>query len=157
MGNEFGDFQQTFSQEDAASMWMDNDQAAMQDGMRQCLEVTRHWMDWVQAQVCEVPPGIRFDYFVGRSQPGKAFVWTLEICELGFSMLGEKQLPQKVFSAMLKTCLSKSPVVDTPTPPVAAGAYPNGSVPPLAPGPVAGSVGAGSGALPKRKNRKKKA
>merc|ERR1712218_166166 len=58
----------------------------------------------VEAQICETPPAIRFDYFVGRSgQAGQANVWTLEICELGFSMLGAKQLPFKVFAAMLRS------------------------------------------------------
>ena len=38
------------------------------------------------------PPGIRFDFFVGRTAaPGKACVRTLEICELGFSMLGKQE------------------------------------------------------------------
>lgn len=42
--------------------------------------------------------GIRFDFFVGRSsEPGKAIVRTLEICELGFSMLGKKDQPLRVF------------------------------------------------------------
>ena len=38
-------------------------------------------------------------------EPGKAVVRTLEICELGFSMLGKKGLPKKVFSAMLRACM----------------------------------------------------
>ena len=43
---------------------------------------------------------------MGRtSQPGKAVVRTLEICELGFSMLGKKGLPKKVFSALMRACL----------------------------------------------------
>jgi len=107
--NEFGDFQQHFEPEPVARDWMDGDRAALDDGERQCREITDHWMAWVQAQVCDIPPGIRFDYFIGRSpEKGKAVVWTLEICELGFSMLGEPDLPKKVFDAMFHHCMDKS-------------------------------------------------
>ncbi|CAK0903201.1 unnamed protein product [Prorocentrum cordatum] len=107
---EFGDFKQTFSKSQAAKDWMGGDHAAMDDGERQCRELTDHWLAWAQAQLCEMPPAIRFDYFVGRSSAGggKAVVWTLEICELGFSMLGESKLPAKVFQAMLQSCLECS-------------------------------------------------
>jgi len=106
--NEFGEFKQLFSRVEAGKQWCGGDQAALEDGERQCRELTAHWMAWCQAQCCEMPPAIRFDYFVGR-QPGvagKADVWTLEICELGFSMLGEKKLPSKVFASMLRSCLA---------------------------------------------------
>jgi hypothetical protein len=104
---EFGDFKQLFSKSEAAKAWMGGDHAALDDGERQCRELTNHWLAWAQAQLCEMPPAIRFDYFVGRSKAarGKAVVWTLEICELGFSMLGESKLPAKVFQAMLQSCL----------------------------------------------------
>lgn len=103
---EFGDFHELFIQEDAAKQWMGNDLAALQDGEKQCREISEHWLVWVQGLICQLPPAIRFDFFVGRSEkPGHATVWTLEICELGFSMLGEKDLPYKVFGAMLRSCL----------------------------------------------------
>jgi len=105
--NEFGDFRQLSSRSEAARQWMGGDAAALEDGERQCHEVTDHWLGWLQAQACEIPPAIRFDYFVVRDkQKGKAKVWTLEICELGFSMLGETKLPKKVFAAMLRSCLA---------------------------------------------------
>eukprot|EP00933_Yihiella_yeosuensis_P039328 TRINITY_DN3329_c2_g1_i2.p1 TRINITY_DN3329_c2_g1~~TRINITY_DN3329_c2_g1_i2.p1 ORF type:complete len:551 (+),score=79.00 TRINITY_DN3329_c2_g1_i2:78-1655(+) len=107
--NEFGDFEQLFSQEEAAKQWMEGDQEALQDALTQCYAVSQLWLEWLKPQVCEMPPAIRFDYFVGRSSPGKAYVWTLEICELGFSMLGHKNLPRKVFDAMLRSCVSSSP------------------------------------------------
>mmetsp|Transcript_63435 Transcript_63435/g.137326 ORF Transcript_63435/g.137326 Transcript_63435/m.137326 type:complete len:691 (+) Transcript_63435:53-2125(+) len=105
---EFGDFKELFDQGEAASSWMGGDLEALQDGERQAREITQHWMSWVQAQTCQMPPAIRYDYFIGRQagKTGKAFVWTLEICELGFSMLGEKTLPKKVFTAMLRNCMS---------------------------------------------------
>lgn len=105
---EFGDFKQLFSRTDAAKQWCGGDQAALDDGEQQCRELTALWITWCQGQLCEMPPAIRFDYFVGRvpGSAGKASVWTLEICELGFSMLGDKKLPAKVFGAMLRSCLS---------------------------------------------------
>jgi len=107
--NEFGDFQQHFDSEPVAREWMGGDTAALEDGERQCREITAHWMNWVEAQICDIPPGIRFDYFIGRTpEKGKAVVWTLEICELGFSMLGEQDLPDKVFDAMLHHCMDKA-------------------------------------------------
>lgn len=105
--NEFGEFKQLFSRTEAARQWVGGDLAALEDGERQCRELTNHWLHWCQMQLSEMPPAVRFDYFVGRSGvSGKATVWTLEICELGFSMLGDKKLPQKVFNAMLKSCLA---------------------------------------------------
>lgn len=104
--NEFGDFKESFDLKDAAKQWMAGDVAALEDGAQQCRQITEHWMNWVRAQTCQTPPGIRFDYFVGRAgPPGKATVRTLEICELGFSMLGKEDLPNKVFTAMLRSCL----------------------------------------------------
>lgn len=116
--NEFGEFKQLFSRTEAAKQWVGGDQAALEDGERLCRELTAHWLVWCQAQLCEMPPAIRFDYFVGRTGvAGKAFVWTLEICELGFSMLGDKKLPQKVFAAMLKSCLSGNLAIDSQSAP----------------------------------------
>eukprot|EP00927_Polykrikos_kofoidii_P063977 TRINITY_DN5890_c0_g1_i1.p1 TRINITY_DN5890_c0_g1~~TRINITY_DN5890_c0_g1_i1.p1 ORF type:complete len:729 (-),score=159.13 TRINITY_DN5890_c0_g1_i1:97-2097(-) len=104
---EFGDFAELHTRDEAAEKWMGGDHASLVDGERQCLEVTQHWLAWVKTQICELPPALRFDYFVGRTdKAGQAIVWTLEICELGFSMLGSTDLPGKVFSAMLRSCLS---------------------------------------------------
>mmetsp|Transcript_84049 Transcript_84049/g.213952 ORF Transcript_84049/g.213952 Transcript_84049/m.213952 type:complete len:728 (+) Transcript_84049:3-2186(+) len=128
---EFGDFHELFDQEEAANQWCGGDLSALQDGERQCQEIAEHWMVWVQAQICAVPPAIRFDFFVGRGEkPGEAVVWTLEICELGFSMLGEKELPNKVFAAMFRSCMgtsaaalaaSASDAAPLPSPPKTAG------------------------------------
>lgn len=80
--HEFGDFKQLASRADAAESWMGGDVAALEDGERQCLELVDHWLQWVLAQACEMPPAVRFDFFVGRrpDSAGKADVWTLEIC-----------------------------------------------------------------------------
>lgn len=103
---EFGDFKQLFDKKEAAKQWMDNDLQTCLDGERQCLELTNHWLAWLRMQACGLPTAIRFDYFVGRGpEKGKAVVWTLEICEMGFSMLAHDKLPQKVFDAILRSCL----------------------------------------------------
>lgn len=111
--NEFGEFKQLSTKEEASKQWMGGDSAACDDGERQCLELTNHWLAWLRTQTCEVIPAIRFDFFVGRTenQPGKATVWTLEICELGFSMLAHRDLPKKVFDAILRSCLGDRSVV----------------------------------------------
>lgn len=141
---EFGDFKQLFSKAEAAKQWMGGDLAALESGERQCCELTNHWLAWCQAQLAEMPPAIRFDYFVVRgAQAGQAAVWTLEICELGFSMLGEKKLPSKVFNAMLRSCLgdSSSSIGGVEPSPAAA-------VPPTPPRPDAV-------AAPKRRRRRR--
>lgn len=107
--NEFGDFQQTSSREEAAKMWVHNDVPALQAGEDQCFTIAQHWLTWIMAQCCEMPPAIRFDFFIKRTGPGTAQVYTLEICELGFSMLGDSCLPEKVFNALLKSCLADKP------------------------------------------------
>jgi len=107
---EFGDFHEAFVQSEAAKNWMGGDYAALEHGEKQCREIAEHWLVWVQGLICEMPPAIRFDFFCGRSdKAGEATVWTLEICELGFSMLGEKELPYKVFAAMCRSCLREKP------------------------------------------------
>eukprot|EP00747_Dinoflagellata_sp_TGD_P164638 gnl/TRDRNA2_/TRDRNA2_184849_c0_seq1.p1 gnl/TRDRNA2_/TRDRNA2_184849_c0~~gnl/TRDRNA2_/TRDRNA2_184849_c0_seq1.p1 ORF type:complete len:548 (-),score=89.01 gnl/TRDRNA2_/TRDRNA2_184849_c0_seq1:11-1654(-) len=107
--NEFGDFEEIFERDEAARRWMGNDVAALQDGECKCQQLTSHWLDWILAQTCEPPPAIRFDYFVKSGPAGQANVWTLEICELGFCMLGNPKLPSKVFAAMLRCCLNEGP------------------------------------------------
>merc|ERR1712176_1247547 len=102
---EIGDFHQLFDKSKACREWMGGDADALEDGEQQCRELTKHWLDWLQAQTCEMPAAIRFDYFIGRAQRGRASVWTLEICELGFSMLAHQTLPSKVFAAMLRSCM----------------------------------------------------
>jgi len=103
---EFGDFKQQFSKAEAARHWMGGDVGALEDAERQCQELAGHWLDWIQAQSCEVPAAIRVDFFAVRTaKQGCTEVWTLELCELGFSMLAHESLPDKVFAAMLRGCL----------------------------------------------------
>ena len=104
---EFTGFKLCNTSEEAADKWMDGDYAAIQSASEQCRTLTDHWMVWVQVQSCEMPAAIRFDYMVKRSGPGTANVWTLEICELGFSCIRQQSLPEKVFASMVKSCLQE--------------------------------------------------
>merc|ERR1712039_405650 len=81
---EFGDFKQLSIRDQAAKQWMGGDLAALESGEQQCKELVKHWLAWVKVQCCELPPAIRFDFFVARgATPGSAVVWTLEICSSG--------------------------------------------------------------------------
>lgn len=103
---EFGSFEELSSAQTACRLWMGGDMDALECGERLCKETTAYWLAWVETQICGLPPAIRFDYFVGRGAiPGTAIIHTLEICELGFSMLCATELPDKVFAAMLRSCL----------------------------------------------------
>lgn len=147
---EFGDFHELFSHEVAANQWMGGDSAALANGEQQCRKCIAHWMHWVWAQTSEVPPGIRFDFFIARgAKEGEASIWTLEICELGFSMLGEDRLPMKVFSAMLRSMLRKGKRSLPPMEEVANVAWPvPAAVPPT---PLAAAKAAAAAAAPAQK------
>jgi hypothetical protein len=49
-------------------------------------------------------PAIRIDILVKRVSPGKAEVHTLELTELGFSMLSWRDGPDAVFASVLASC-----------------------------------------------------
>ena len=46
------------------------------------------WLVWLRCRSCDAPPALRMDFLVKRTGPGQAEVSTLELTELGFSMLG---------------------------------------------------------------------
>ena len=46
------------------------------------------WLVWLRCRSCDAPPALRMDFLVKRTGPGQAEVNTLELTELGFSMLG---------------------------------------------------------------------
>merc|ERR1712137_446127 len=56
---EFGDFHQYFEAEQAAKAWMGGDMESFADAARQCNELTEHWLEWLRAQSCELPPAVR--------------------------------------------------------------------------------------------------
>ena len=45
------------------------------------------WLTWLRCQSAEALPAVRMDMLIKRTAPGAAEVFTLEITELGFSML----------------------------------------------------------------------
>ena len=45
------------------------------------------WLSWFRTQSVEALPGVRMDILIRRTGPGVAEVFTLELTELGFSML----------------------------------------------------------------------
>jgi len=62
------------------------------------------WLAWFKTQSVEALPGVRVDVLVRRVRQGAAEVFTLELTELGFSMLGVETLPPRVFGALLRSC-----------------------------------------------------
>lgn len=46
------------------------------------------WLVWLRCRSCDAAPALRMDFLVKRTGPGQAEVNTLELTELGFSMLG---------------------------------------------------------------------
>eukprot|EP00908_Phaeocystis_cordata_P020278 Transcript_31949.p1 GENE.Transcript_31949~~Transcript_31949.p1 ORF type:complete len:393 (+),score=156.97 Transcript_31949:805-1983(+) len=101
---------------DAVRDWLEGDEAAMSAAERRAAKLTASWLTWLHCQSCEALPAVRMDMLVKRTAPGSAEVFTLELTELGFSMLAWPQGPPTVFGALLESCLA-----DTgPTPAEAA-------------------------------------
>jgi hypothetical protein len=55
---------------------------------------------------------VRIDVLVKRVGPAEAEVFTLELTELGFSMLGVNTLPPIVFGALLASCFEDTGATD---------------------------------------------
>jgi hypothetical protein len=90
--------------EDAVRDWMSGDDAAMAQAERKAAKLVTAWLAWFRTQSVESLPGVRMDILIKRVGPGAAEVFTLELTELGFSMLGVEKLPPLVFSALLASC-----------------------------------------------------
>ena len=89
----------------AVTAWMEGDEVAMAMAERKAAKLVKAWLVWFKTQSVEALPGVRMDILVKRTGPGEADVFTLELTELGFSMLAVKELPPLVFGALLKSCL----------------------------------------------------
>lgn len=94
----------------ATREWLGGDRNAVLEAERIGKELAERWLRWLELECCEPVPAIRFDFFVKRTAPGKVDVSILEICELGFSMLGSSKLPEKVFGAVVRSCLGEEPL-----------------------------------------------
>ena len=88
----------------AVASWMSGDEPAMAQAERKAAKLARAWLTWMKTQSVEALPGVRMDILIKRTGPGEAEVFTLELTELGFSMLGVEALPPLVFGALLRSC-----------------------------------------------------
>ena len=72
---------------------------------RRIAKLVLNWMTWLKCKhVGPPPPAIRIDVLVKRIGPGRADVHTLELTELGFSMLSWRDGPSIVFHSLLASC-----------------------------------------------------
>jgi len=97
---------------DAVTAWMAADDAAMVDAERKATKLVAAWLAWFRTQSVEALPGVRIDVLVKRVGPAEAEVFTLELTELGFSMLGVNTLPPIVFGALLASCFEDTGATD---------------------------------------------
>lgn len=89
---------------DAIDAWMSGDEPSMAQAERKAAKLVQVWLAWFRTQSVEALPGVRIDVLIKRTGPGAAEVFTLELTELGFSMLGVAALPPMVFAALLRSC-----------------------------------------------------
>ena len=71
---------------------------------RKAAKLVNTWLTWLRCQSVEALPAVRMDMLIKRVGPGKAEVFTLELTELGFSMLTWPAGPPVVFGALLESC-----------------------------------------------------
>ena len=97
---------------EATRDWMSGDDEAMAMAEKKAAKLVRAWLAWMTTQSVEALPGVRMDILIRRTGPGKAEVFTLELTELGFSMLTWPKGPPIVFSALLKSCFEDTGPTD---------------------------------------------
>jgi hypothetical protein len=88
----------------AVAEWMGGDERAMVHAETRIGRLVDAWMVWLRCRNCEMPPALRIDCLVRRSGVGRAEVHTLELTEMGFSMLAWEDGPRLVFGALLASC-----------------------------------------------------
>ena len=98
------DFEQR-GRAEAIEMWMDGDEAAMEAAEETARTLVARWGRWMRSVSSEAAPAVRMDFLVAHSGAGRADVHSLELTELGFCMLGWKEGPRAVMSALLESCL----------------------------------------------------
>ena len=95
------------SRDDAIAEWLAGDRAAMERAEARVRALVARWLAWFDcacAGARGAPPAVRMDFLVRRVAPGRARVHTLELTELGFSLLGWKEGPRVVLGAVLESC-----------------------------------------------------
>lgn len=91
---------------EAVRDWMSGDERAMAAAERKAANLVDAWLTWLRCQSVECLPAVRMDMLVRRKGPGAAEVFTLELTELGFSMLTWPAGPSMVFGALLESCFA---------------------------------------------------
>mmetsp|Transcript_22520 Transcript_22520/g.50905 ORF Transcript_22520/g.50905 Transcript_22520/m.50905 type:complete len:108 (-) Transcript_22520:543-866(-) len=84
----------------------------MQDAERQVAELVARWLRWLTAMSSDSVPAIRMDFLVRRSGAGRAEVHSLELTELGFSLLGWHGGPHIILDALLESCFDDTGPTD---------------------------------------------
>ena len=96
--------------------WLSADSAAMDDAERKARRLVRLWHTWLRARNAEPTIAIRIDLLVHRSGVGRADVHTLELTEMGFSMLAWPEGPALVFNALIDSSVATHTHTHTPAP-----------------------------------------
>ena len=147
-----------YERDQAIRAWMDNDPAAMDDAEKKAFRLVRTWLTWLRCRNAEVTPCVRMDILVTRAGPGRAEVHTLELTELGFSMLAWPDGPHVVFNALIESFFND--IEQTATDSLAGSTRPVGSKASIdmAEGFVAATSGYGGGkdGQPRKKKKDKK-
>eukprot|EP01009_Symbiontida_sp_KSa7_P004619 NODE_2127_length_507_cov_391.657205_g1737_i0.p1 GENE.NODE_2127_length_507_cov_391.657205_g1737_i0~~NODE_2127_length_507_cov_391.657205_g1737_i0.p1 ORF type:complete len:123 (+),score=38.05 NODE_2127_length_507_cov_391.657205_g1737_i0:26-370(+) len=67
-------------------------------------ELTKRWVRWLRTESAERPAAFRVDYLVQHTGAGTAALWTGELVENGFSIMGWEDGPEEVFNAVIDQC-----------------------------------------------------
>ena len=92
------------NRQQAIGQWLDGDEKAMAAAERKITKLIGQWLVWCRCRDVDEPPCIRMDFLINKPNPGQADVHTLELTELGFSMLAWDEGPAHVFSALIDSC-----------------------------------------------------
>jgi len=93
--SDFKDFKQIDNEKDVIRDFFDGKKENMEKAKEEARTLIKRWQVWLEAQVCDSIPAVRFDFFVCEEG-----LVTAEICECGFSMLYDDVLPEKVFKSL---------------------------------------------------------
>ena len=88
----------------AVADWLDGDESAMLDAETQVAGLVSCWLRWLRAMSSDPVPAIRMDFLVHHLAVGEVQVHSLELTELGFSLLGWRAGPQVVMEALVASC-----------------------------------------------------
>jgi len=90
------------------------DKAALDDALEKSHEIIIRWLHWLRAESSELPVVTRFDILAKHVSPGKAFVYTGELTELGGCFLGWNEGPEIIQGAMIESMFGGSHAMNKP-------------------------------------------